>query len=222
MTNSFISLCTTELPQEQTIQTFCLNSSQSEKSWLKKRIALKGKERKCPVSDTAWIQGLDKGLVHNEEWMFGPWTIQSRNKIMELEISITGLPDVLRTMRRTKLQFFVNLILLRNYIHKKETGKLESQTFSLFLKNCIKMAPQYEWEKDNPEGHLATLITCFKVLSLVEEFELKTGPDHLLFSCPTFLYIYQNFKDLHKNNQKLATFPWKRNTPSFRSLYNHQ
>lgn len=127
MTNSFISLCTTELPQEQTIQTFCLNSSQSEKSWLKKRIALKGKERKCLVSDTAWIQGLDKGLVHNEEWMFGPWTIQSRNKIMELEISITGLPDVLRTMRRTKLQFFVNLILLRNYIHKKRLANLKAK-----------------------------------------------------------------------------------------------
>lgn len=124
---SFISLCTTELPQEQTIQTFCLNSSQSEERWLKKKIALKGKERKCPVSDTAWIQGLDKGLVHNEERMFGPWTIQSRNKIMELEISITGLPDVLRTMRRTKLQFFVNLILLRNYIHKKRLADLKAK-----------------------------------------------------------------------------------------------
>lgn len=46
---------------------------------------------------------------------------------MELEISITGLPDVLRTMRRTKLQFFVNLILLRNYIHKKRLANLKAK-----------------------------------------------------------------------------------------------
>lgn len=87
------------------------------------------------------------------------------------------------------------------------------------------MAPPYEWEKDNPEGHLAELITCFKVLSLVEEFELKTGLDRLLFSCPTFLYIYQfdeRILKIYTKTTKTSNIPVKKKHPIYQELVYHQ